>query len=361
MTFSFARKALAAGVCASLFVGAMPASWAQRMQAEATSAVPLLGLQDAIVRSLQSNPDLKVFGYELEAQLGRVRQAGARPSMELSALVENALGTGARSSFDAAETTISLGFLIEHGARQRRLDAAQAGGQLLDTETTVRRLDVAAEATRRYLAILTAQEELKELNRAVQLAEETLSAVQARVRAAKSPQAEEARAYAQIARLRLEQEHVEHQLITAKQRLSVLWGARQPDFAAVEGALLNLPRLEAYESFAERLERNPQFEALVSERRVREAEVRLAEARRRLPWQVTAGVRRFEDQNDHAFVVGLTVPLPCWPERRRHCDSTCASGASRLQARGPALTTRCRVVRDLSGTAPCLQRIRSVA
>lgn len=303
MAISFARMAFAATVYASTCFGA-GASWAQ-----SNSSRPILALQDALVRSLQSNPDLKAFGYELEAQLGRVRQAGARPNPEVSVLVENALGTGARSSLDAAETTISLGFLIEHGARQQRLAAAQAGSQLLDTEIAMRRLDVAAEAARRYVAILSAQEELGELNRSVQLAEETMSAVQTRVRAAKAPRAEEARAHAQIARLRLEREHVQHQLIAGKQRLAALWGARQPDFDSVEGALLNLPKLQTYESFVERLERNPQFVVLLSEQRLREADVRLAETRRRLPWQVTAGVRRFEDQNDHAFVVGLSVPL----------------------------------------------------
>lgn len=330
MAFSFARMTMVVSVCASMFLGAA-ASWAQSSPAQ-----PTLGLQDAIVRSLQSNPDLKAFGYELEAQLGRVRQAGARPSPEVSVLVENALGTGARSSFDAAETTISLGFLIEHGARKRRLDAAQAGSQLLDTEITVRQLDVAAEATRRYLEILTAQEELGEVNRSVQLSEETLSAVQARVRAAKSPQAEEARAHAQIARLRLDREHVEHQLLTAKQRLSAWWGARQPDFGSAEGALLNLPKLEAYESFVERLERNPQFEVLLSERRLREADVRLAEARRRMPWQVTAGVRRFEDQNDHAFIVGLSVPLPV-RDQTEGAIATARAQAAQVDAKREAL------------------------
>lgn len=305
MFFSFARKALVACAGASLFLGA-PLT----VSAQQAPSPPVLGLQGAIIRSLQSNPDLKAFAYELEAQSGHVQQAGARPNPQVSLLVENALGTGARSGFDSAETTLSLGFLIEHGARQRRMDAAQAGSQLLDVETTVRRLDVAAEATRRYLAILAGQEELAELNRSVQLAEETLSAVQVRVKAAKSPEAEEARAYAQIAQFRLERGHVEHQLATAKRRLAALWGDRVPDFTSAEGALLKLPRLEAYERFVERLERNPEFAMLLSERRLREAQLRLAETTRRPAWQVTAGVRRFEDQSDHALVVGLTVPLP---------------------------------------------------
>lgn len=330
MAFSVARKALTASLCVSMFLGTAALS------AEQSGSQQVLGLQDAIVRSLQNNPDLKTFAYELEAQLGRVRQAGVRPNPEVGVLVENAFGTGARSGFDAAETTISLGFLIEHGARQRRLEVAQAGSGLLDTETTVRRLDVAAEATRRYLAILTAQEELVELNRSVRLAEETMSAVQARVRAAKAPQAEEARAHAQVARLQLDQEHVEHQLITAKQRMAALWGSRQPDFESVEGALLNLPKLEAYESFAERLERNPQFAMLLSEQRLREADVRLAETRRRLPWQVTAGVRRFEDQSDHALIVGLSVPLPT-RDQTRGAIATARAQAAQVDAKREAL------------------------
>lgn len=304
MVLFFARVAHAAA-CIALLVASTPVSSAQD-----ASSQPALDLQDAIVRSLQNNPDLKAFGYELEAQLGRVRQSGARPSPEVSLLVENALGSGQRSSFDAAETTLSLGFLIEHGARERRLEAAQAGSHVLDSENTVRRLDVAAEAARRYLAILAFQEELKELNRSVKLADETLAAVRARVKAAKAPQAEEARAHAQVARTRLELEHTEHELATARQRMAALWGTNQIDFGPAEGSLLTLPRLEAFEVFRERLERNPQFEQLVSEQRLREAEIKLAETRRRQPWHVTAGVRRFEDQSDHAFVVGVTVPLP---------------------------------------------------
>lgn len=298
----FARSACACACTLLVFCAASPSIAADTQAA--------LGLQEAIVRTLERNPDLKAFAYELEAQLGRVRQAGARANPELNVLVENALGSGDRRSFDAAETTLSLAFLIEHGARHRRFEAAEAGGRLLDSETTVLRLDVAAETTRRYLAILTTQEELKELSKAAALAQETLTAVQARVRAAKAPQAEEARAYAQIARMRLEEEHTEHELATARQRLAALWGSTETDFGPAEGELLTLPKLEPFELLRERLERNPEFERLVSERRLREAELHLAETRRRPPWQVTAGVRRFEDESDHAFVVGLSIPLP---------------------------------------------------
>jgi outer membrane protein, heavy metal efflux system len=330
----FARRAIAACACVSVFLVDVPLSLAQ----VATSGAAL-DLQSAIVRSLEQNPDLKAFAYELEAQQGRVRQAGARPSPEVSLLVENALGSGQRSSFDAAETTLSLGFVIEHGARERRLDAAQAGTRMLEVETTARRLDVSAETARRFLAVLAEQDQLDELNHAVELAEQRLAAVQVRVKAAKVPQAEEARAHAELARTRLEREHTEHELATARHRLAALWGTNQAHFGRAEGALLNLPRLEAFETFRERLERNSQFELLLSERRVREAELRLAEAKRRQPWQVTAGVRRFEDRNDHAFIVGVTVPLPATAQAEGAIRSARAQ-AAQVDARREALRSQ---------------------
>lgn len=80
----------------------------------AVDAADALRLEEAVTRALERNPDLAVFGYELKAQQARAVQAGARPETEVGFLVENALGTGRHSSFDAAETTLSLGFLLEH-------------------------------------------------------------------------------------------------------------------------------------------------------------------------------------------------------------------------------------------------------
>jgi cobalt-zinc-cadmium efflux system outer membrane protein len=270
---------------------------------------PALTLQDAVTRSLERNLDLKAFAYESVAQAARVQQARARPSPEVGLLVENVAGSGRRSSFDQTETTLSLGVLIEHGARQRRIDAAQAGGTLVDVEQRILRLDVAAEAARRFVTVLSAQEILSAAQRATQLAEQTADAVQQRVRAAKAPQAEEARAHAQLARARLNEKHAEHELAFARQRLAALWGSTQPDFGNARGDLLELPALESFEAVRARLDKNVELDRLVSEKRLRETELRLAEMRRRLPWHVTAGVRRFEDGSDHAFVVGMTVPI----------------------------------------------------
>ena len=274
------------------------------------TAAQSLRLDEAVIRTLESNPELAAFAYELKAQQGRVQQAGARAPIEVGMLVENAFGTGSRSSLDAAETTLSLDFMLEHGALQRRRESALAGGDVLEAELKIKRIDVAAETSRRFITMLEEQQLIAELRHARELAQQTLEAVQLRVKAARVPQAEEARAQASLARARLEEEHAEHELLAGRRRLAALWGHLDADFSEASGSLSNLPPMPAFESLRAELDKNPDFERFVSEQRLRETELRVAETRRRPPWQLMTGVRRFEQGDDHAFVVGLTVPLP---------------------------------------------------
>ncbi len=273
----------------------------------------LLTLQAAIDRSLSGNPELKAFGYELTAQEARIEQASARAPMEMGMMVENVLGTGAHSGVKAAETTLTLGWLLERSARERRVDVAQAGLSVLQDDARVKRLDVAAETARRYLEVLRLQQQLVETRQASALAEETQRAVQIRVEAAKAPDAESARAYSQLARARLDEEQVEHELQTAKLRLTALWGQSASTSASstlvIAGDLLILPPLRDFESLRTQLQQNPELLHLVTTQRLREAEIKLAESRRRLPWQVNVGVRRLEASDDQALIAGMTIPF----------------------------------------------------
>lgn len=300
------------------------------------NAAEPLRLEEAVIRTLETNPDLAVFAYELKAQQGRVQQAGARQPIEAGLLVENVLGTGSRSSVDVAETTLSLGFMLERGALQRRREAAAAGTAVLDTELNIRRIDAAAEASRRFILVLENQQQAAELRRARELAEQTLQAVQARVRIAKVPEAEEARAHALLARARLDEEHAEHELLTARRRLTALWGEREPSFSEAAGTLTNLPMLSTFEALRVELDKNPEFERFASEKRLRETELRLAETKRRPAWQVTTGVRRFEDGDDMAFVVGFTVPL----QARDYAQGAVAQSRAQLDEVGAKSAAR---------------------
>ncbi len=83
-----------------------------------------ISLREAVTRTIQHNPDLRAFDYQLKAQEGRVMQAGRAPSPELNLELEDVLGTGAHRGIDSAQTTLSIGWVLERGVRQRHIDAA---------------------------------------------------------------------------------------------------------------------------------------------------------------------------------------------------------------------------------------------
>lgn len=283
-------------------------------EAETPLTGPPLHLREAVARSLEANPDLAVFAYELRAQAGRAQQAGLAPNPELTIELEDALGTGTRSGLKAAQTTLSLRQILERGAREQRVQVSESARGLLDAELAEKRLDVAAETARRYVHVLADQAQLEVTHEATQLVAQTVEAAELRVRAAKAPAAELARAQAALARANLDHEHAEHELLTSRRQLAAQWGEAEPAFGIAAGDLLTLPDSAAFTELSQRCKSNPGLLKFVAEQRVRDAELRLAEQRRKPAWQVMAGVRHNNASQDVAGVFGVSIPLT-WRDR----------------------------------------------
>jgi cobalt-zinc-cadmium efflux system outer membrane protein len=304
----------------------------------------MIGLNEAVARTLARNPELVAFGHQFQAQDGRVLQAGLAPNPELSLTVENALGTGEFTGIDGAETTLSIAWVLEHGVRQRRLETARAGVSLLEVEADIMRLDTAAETARLFFSCLSNQAQMVNAGEAVRLAQETIKAVKKRVRAGKSPQAEMARAQAELARLKLNQEDFEHELLSASRRLAAQWGETEPGFKRVNGDILSLPSTESFATLKTRIDRNPDIARFLSKQRVDEAELRLAEAQRKQDWRVSVGVRRLEITDDETLVANLTVPLAL---RSRNQGGIAEARANLAQTDADAVAARIRVETSL--------------
>lgn len=277
-----------------------------------------INLQQAVARTLESNPRLTALGYQITAQQGELLQAGLKPNPELELLVENALGTGDVSGFDGAETTLSLGWVLERGKRQARIASANAGVSLLETETRVQRRDMAAETARRYLDSLAFQARKAQALEAVSVAQETVLQISGRVTAGRAPEADLARAQAQLARTRLRLEDFDHEHETSIHRLAAQWGDRKPDFAGVDGDVLQPPRAATFAELVNSVGNNPDIQRYATVARLRDAELRLAQTQARPDWKLNVGVRHLELIGDQAFVAGITLPLATRNKNQGH-------------------------------------------
>jgi len=280
------------------------------MGVAASAASQTLTLASAIEQTMASNPELRVYTPRLAGARARTAQAALKPPLELQAEVQDAFGTGNASGFDIAETTFALSQVVELGGkRESRMDAAAASTSLTQAERAAAELDVLAEVTRRFIHVASDQEHLALTMRATVLAEENVTAAAARVAAARAPDVELRRARVTRARVGVEQEHAEHELLTSKRKLAAMWGDTDARFDRVGADLYALPPSEGYEALVAKLATNPDFARFASEERLRDAELRIAEAHAKTDLTWRAGVRILSETNDEALVFGVTMPL----------------------------------------------------
>ena len=299
-----------------------------------------IALDEALVRTISGNPVLAAFGYQVDAARGRLQQANIAPNPELDLAINDSLGTDDFRGLRSSETTLSIIWVLERGIRRRQVDAALADVSLHELEAQIVQLDAAAETARRFLACLAFQSRLVNAAEAIRLAEETVEAVRLRVAAGGATQAELSRAEAGLVRAELLEEDYTHELASAYHLLSAQWGEPEPNFDRVAGTVHTLPEVEPFESILARVEQNPDLALFMSQRRVSEAELHVAQARSRPDWRVRAGVRRFEAGDDLALVGEITVPFGT---RNSYLGRIAETRADMARALGEAQAARVRI------------------
>ncbi len=269
-----------------------------------------LSLRDAIERAGNIRPELAGLVFETRLRESEARAAGLRPLPQLELAVEDALGSGTRSGFDSAQTTLSLSQLFELGGKRRgRLAVAEARSARLLTEQSIRQLDVVSEIARAFVETLARQARVAAAEAAVQLAQRQQAAVDQRVQAGAAPPAERSRAIVALAETELLLEDARHGLSTSRFALATAMGLERPDFTQIAGDLFAQPPVAGFETLMTRVESAPDFLRFATDLRLKQAEMQLARNRQRADLRATLGVRRYEQNDDAALVAGVAMPL----------------------------------------------------
>jgi cobalt-zinc-cadmium efflux system outer membrane protein len=291
-------------------MAASPTGSASAQNGRSTEPGGRLTVARAVEAALAGNPDLAVTAYDLKAADARITQAGVRLNPELSAELEDFAGTDTVRGIDALQTTLTLSQVIELGdKRARRTNVASIDRELFAVERQAQQLDVLAEVMRRFIDVVEIQEEVTLTQRATAVAQETLTAIAERVRAARSPEAEQSRATIALTRARIEQQQAASALQGARRSLAAVWGSNTPAFTEADAELFELAPSDSFETLTERLKRNPDFLRFATATRLRDAELRLAQAQARSNVNVSLGLRRYEASDDFGLVAGVSVPI----------------------------------------------------
>ena len=266
---------------------------------------------DALALALMHNPGLKTFAYSLRAAEARVLQAGLRPNPQLEIELEEFGGSGERSGFDAAETTIQVGQPFELGAkRTKRARVAAVDKELVQWDYESARLDLARDVSKAFTAVMAAQERLALAERLLKLSRQAQSAVAQRVQAGRDSPVDEMRANVALSESRIVRQKAEKALAATRRNLAAMWGSSAPAFAAVSGGWNEIAPPTPVDVSPEAAADNPDVARWEAEHRSRRAALDLEKAKGMPDVTAAGGVRRFEQTDDAAFVVGLVVPLP---------------------------------------------------
>jgi cobalt-zinc-cadmium efflux system outer membrane protein len=276
-----------------------------------------LTLASAVELALSRSPRLAALARESEAREAEAEQAGVRPNPELSAELENVLGSGPFSSFGSAEATIALSQAVELGGKRgKRREAGAAGARLAASDHEIERVVLGAETTRRFVGVLSAQERVALAEELVGIFESTLADVSRRVDAGGASPVERSRARVELETSRIDLDQRRRVLLAERQRLAAMWGSSSPQFARAVGDMEALAPPPEWSDVLLLVEESPELRRRQVELELRRATLALERARGVPDLTVGAGARWLEETGDGALLFGLGLPLPVFDRNR---------------------------------------------
>lgn len=275
-----------------------------------------LSLDDALVQAgvaqadASSNPseNARLVGplAEADAAQARIDQARLRPNPELSFEAENFAGSGPFSGLRSTEYTLTIGQQFELGGkRDARVQAAEALANVAETRSELARADLALLVRYRFLAAVAAKGRVELATETVERNRELARIAGVLVEVGREPPLRALRANAALAEAEANKKAALADSTAARSALAALW----PDGASNSAVPVDFPgivppigEIVEDDGLQFRLARDESDAARASIRRERSMGVPDP--------TFSAGIRRFEESNAQAFVVGVSIPLP---------------------------------------------------
>lgn len=269
-----------------------------------------LDLATALQLTSDKNPELKQFKFKQAALIGTSLTADLKPGFELGTEIENFAGSNPYSGFKDSELTVSLSSIIELGdKRAARLNAVNAQSQLLEAQRQINSLEVMAQLTRTFIAILATQKRSELAAETVKLAAKTHENVNQRAVAGALSDAEVKRAFAALKQAQFNQQSISKKLEMQKLKLSLYWTEKNPKFNFLAGDLYAFGQIKDIEILLNAVDQSTLLKVLATEQLLAESKLRLTQTQSNKDINWSVGVRRIEESNDTALTAGFSMPL----------------------------------------------------
>ncbi|MFC1850826.1 TolC family protein [candidate division CSSED10-310 bacterium] len=261
----------------------------------------VLKLEQAIELSLNFHPGVQAYQELIKGHDALVEQSKLLPNPELEIETEN-LGF--------IETELTVHQLIELGGkRAARINIAQQEKDLSIIDLKIKKLEIIADVTTRFLDVQESQQKIKLIDDALSLAENILSSVKKRVNAGATLAVEETRAQVALTLTQIQRNKLLLDHEAKKKALALLWGERGNDVELVAEELNIESTLPDYEILFSALSKSPEFISQAARVNMRLLELQAERAGGVPDITVAGGYLRNSELNENAAIVNISIPL----------------------------------------------------
>ena len=281
------------------------------------AAAESITLEEAIALAFARSPALAAQAMEAKAADARVGQVGVRPNPEIEVELEDFGGQSTLREFQSAQITVRLAQTLELGGKRgKRKQAESLSSGLASLDYEWQRRMLVRDVTRRFVAVLAAQERLVLGREIFELQQGVETAVVKRVAAGKDPPLEETRVQVELAEAELDLRSAERELELARRGLVTTWGAAEADFEYAVPLESRIRPPEDRDGLQAGLSENPLMSRWTVEEERAQAELSLAKAQRIPDLTLFGGVRHLWEGDEQAFVAGFAIPFPLFDRNR---------------------------------------------
>ncbi|KPF89982.1 divalent cation transporter [Rhodopseudomonas sp. AAP120] len=325
-----------------------------------------LTLKSALQRALAASPRLTAAERDIGIATGQRIQAGTLLNPEVSYELDNAAGSGTYRGTKSAESTLQISQLFElFGKRDARIAVGQAGIEVAAIQRRAVRLEILSDTAIAFVSVLGLQQRISILDQQVAAIDKLTPLLQRRVDAGASSPAETGRAEVASALVKADRERVRATLASARRELAVLMGDTAPKFSTVAGRLDAIGRPPSFQSVVQAIDANPQLMRWTAVYAQRNAELLLARLKPYPDVRVSAGWRHYNETNDDAVRLSVSVPIPVFDQNQGNIlsaqESLAKTAAERAANRNTLIVLAGRAYDSLQGALAELKVLRETA
>lgn len=276
-----------------------------------------LTFSEAVHRTLNLSPRIKVVESDVESKAGDSVQAKLLPNPVAGWSVENVFGNKKWHGWNAAESRYEVAQLVELGGKRGyRSQVAEYAYIASLSGYEAAKLETLNRLTKMFVQVAANQEQLNVAEYQLKIAKEALDTVSAKLEAGKVSQIQQNKAEIALTNAQIMLMRSQVELFNSKERLAALWGAFIPDFERVDYPFFEIEKPRELNLCIDDLRNNPELIQSQYDHLAAHQSYLLQKSGQVPDVTISFGVKTLRDTGEKGMILGAALPIPVFNQNQ---------------------------------------------